>query len=91
MAKSSGRKGRRWRRLRERVKRNQDACWLCGDHIDKTLEWPDPKSFSVDHVEPLSLRPELAEVYSNARAAHLGCNSSRGTGQKIEQPQSRVW
>lgn len=91
MARSKGRTGRPWRRLRERVKRNQSTCWICGQPIDKTLVWPDPQSFSVDHKEPLSLRPELARVYSNLAAAHLGCNSSRNTGASTGQPQSRIW
>ena len=92
-AKDPGRKGRPWRRARERVRRTQDVCHICGEFIDKSLQWPHPQSFSVDHIEPLSLNPHLARDPANLAAAHLGCNSKKGNGTRrpAPQPTSRAW
>ena len=80
MPRSRGRTGRPWRRAAERVRRNQNVCHLCGQVIDKTLPYTHPKSFTVDHVDPLSLNPGGALDYSNLKAAHRSCNSSKGNG-----------
>lgn len=57
----------------------QSPCCRCGQPIDYRLEWPDPRSFSVDHYpHPLDTHPHLAEDPSNLAAAHLDCNSSAG-------------
>ncbi|TPX00978.1 HNH endonuclease [Schumannella luteola] len=53
-------------------------CWLCGQPIDYDLQWPDPGSFSVDHVVPHSRSPELREDPGNLRSSHLLCNQKRG-------------
>ena len=74
-----GRGGSRWNRLRNNLKAQQHPCWLCNQPIDYTLTWPDPHSFSVDHIRPLSTYPPGAEDPSNLRASHLACNSSRQT------------
>lgn len=52
-------------------------CWLCGQAIDYDLVWPDPRSFSLDHIKPRSARPDLEHEPTNHAPAHLGCNSSR--------------
>jgi 5-methylcytosine-specific restriction endonuclease McrA len=66
--------------LREHVRRAQPLCWLCGREIDPAAKYPDPWSFSVDHVIAASIRPDLAETLSNMRAAHIRCNRRRQTG-----------
>jgi 5-methylcytosine-specific restriction endonuclease McrA len=92
MPRSKGRTGHKWREARQWVKRTQGTCYLCGKLIDKTLKWPDPKSFSVDHVTPLSIDDSLALVRSNLKAAHLSCNQSRGNGSRQEAtPNSEEW
>lgn len=51
-------------------------CGLCDSFIDIELSWPNPASFSVDHVTPISLGgPDLR---SNVQASHLGCNLKKG-------------
>jgi 5-methylcytosine-specific restriction endonuclease McrA len=75
---AAGRKGSRWRRLHAGIKAERHPCWLCNQAIDYTLDWPDPQSFSVDHVKSLLTHPHLAEDPANLRAAHLSCNSSKG-------------
>ncbi len=88
-----GRQGHRYRKLRERIKRRDRVCWICGEPIDMALKYPHPMSWSLDHVEPVALRPELALDPTNARGAHLRHNSARGTGggAKDRAAQSRAW
>ena len=52
-------------------------CWICDEAIDRSLPRNQPMSPTIDHVVPLSLggRHEL----DNLRAAHMICNSRRGT------------
>ncbi len=47
--------GRPMRRLRVRVKNEEPVCWLCGQAIDPDLKAPHPQSFSLDHVQPVTL------------------------------------
>ena len=73
--------GRPYRRLQAWVFTTYRDCWICGLPVDKTLpfgRW----SKSLDHVVAVKLRPDLALERSNARLAHLGCNSSKGDGTK---------
>lgn len=92
VAKRPGREGRPWRELRKWVKRTQRVCHLCGEPMDLAIKWPDPRSFSVDHVVPISQAPELALSRANVRAAHLGCNSSKGSGgSKSKRITSEDW
>ncbi|MFF2493239.1 HNH endonuclease [Agromyces sp. NPDC058064] len=67
-------------------------CWLCQQPIDYDLAWPDTESFSLDHFLPRADRPDLTEVWSNFRPAHLSCNSSRGKREpKSMGTPSRAW
>lgn len=90
MTRSKGRTGRPWRRAREHVKRTQRICWLCGAAIDLDLPASDPMSFTVDHVQPLSLGGAEVDV-RNLRAAHRDCNTKRGNGLGKRLPASRSW
>lgn len=55
--------------------RNGGVCWLCGQHIDLARPYPDPMSFTADHVVPVALG---GNVLGSVKPAHLRCNSSRG-------------
>lgn len=50
-------------------------CGLCGEPVDKWLEWPDAMSVSLDHVVPLSRGGDHS--YANVQCAHLGCNQRK--------------
>jgi 5-methylcytosine-specific restriction endonuclease McrA len=52
------------------------ACGICNQPIDLRLKWPDPMSYSIDHIVPRSLGGSHAA--NNLRAAHNKCNASRG-------------
>ena len=66
-ARTHGRKGRPWRRLRAQVLREEPICYLCGVR----------PSTVVDHVLPLSRFPHLAHVRSNLHGACRWCNGSK--------------
>ena len=60
--------GRAWQRVRDAVlERDGRICWLCGQ----------PGANTADHVLPIAHGGN--DDPSNLRAAHLGCNSSRGS------------
>lgn len=49
-------------------------CWLCQEHIDPSLKYPDPMSATADHLEPVSTGGhELGPI----RPAHFKCNNAR--------------
>lgn len=64
-------------------KRNSDGtrgarCALCGNDINYRIKAPHPDSFSVDHIVPVKLRPDLIMDLNNWQPAHRGCNSAKG-------------
>ena len=79
MTPRAGRTTHTFRRLSRALRAEGRPCWLCGQDIDYDADPGSYDSFTVDHILPLSMHPELAEVWSNLAAAHRGCNSSRGT------------
>ncbi|MFE5853469.1 HNH endonuclease [Streptomyces sp. NPDC056500] len=50
-------------------------CELCGSEILRFVDCYDPQAATVDHHMPLSLGGH--HVFSNMRAAHRHCNSSK--------------
>lgn len=64
--------GRGYRRS-EVLAASDRICWLCGGAI--CGQHPDPMSFSIDHVIPISKGG--TDTRDNVRAAHLRCNIRR--------------
>lgn len=52
-----------------------NKCHLCGKEIDLTRKYPDPQSFSIDHVIPVSRGGN--DVLGNVKPAHFGCNAGK--------------
>ena len=73
-----GRNTTAYRLARRQLKATRRPCYHCGQTIDYSLEWPDPGSFSVDHLEPISKRTDLADDPANMAASHLRCNMTKG-------------
>jgi hypothetical protein len=67
-----------YRRARAQVIREETDCWICGEPVDPTLRWPDPRSPSADHVT--RREDGGSNDRSNLRLSHLGCNSGRSRG-----------
>jgi len=61
---------------RKVFERDKWRCHICGDRIDKSLRAPDRGSATLDHIVPLAFGGE--HTMHNIKAAHYGCNSSRG-------------
>lgn len=51
------------------------VCRWCYKLIDLSLRWPDPMSWSADHVVPLDRGGQL---HGERVPMHLKCNSARG-------------
>lgn len=58
-------------------KRDNGLCYICSQVIDVLLEWPHPKSFSIDHIIPLSKGGD--NTLNNVASTHLRCNLSKFT------------
>jgi 5-methylcytosine-specific restriction endonuclease McrA len=78
MSDNHGRRTRRWNRLRANLRAAHRPCCICHQPIDYSLRWPDPQSFTVQHLKPWSRNPELREDPGNLDAAHFKCNTSLG-------------
>jgi 5-methylcytosine-specific restriction endonuclease McrA len=82
VARWHGRKGRPWQRIRAQVLAASNVCHLCGH----------PGADTVDHVIPLSRRPDLAHDLANLRPAHRRCNSAKGARlSTAPHGASRAW
>lgn len=91
MARSKGRTGRPWRRLRLAVLTEHQVCvcHLCGNPIDLDLPRGHPMSATVDHLDPLA-RDGAELDPANLAPAHLRCNARRGTKPISEAKRSRT-
>lgn len=94
MARTHGRKGRPWERLRKQAigtaMQRDPTCPRCHQPLDPPGTWPDrhPLSLSVDHILPLSAGGAGNDP-ANLRVLHYGCNASRGDG--THERVSRAW
>ena len=48
------------------------VCGLCGEPVDRRLQWPHPLSASQDHIVPISRGG--SHTFDNVQCAHLECN-----------------
>jgi hypothetical protein len=56
-------------------------CGICNQPVDKTLEWPDPMSVSLDHIVPMSRGGDHS--YENVQCAHLVCNQTKSAPFRV--------
>lgn len=69
-------------------------CHICGGSIDYQLKTPDPGSFELDHITPVSLAPDLEHEPTNHGASHRRCNRDKWDGPvngTKRTPTSRAW
>lgn len=68
-------------RARKRIAaqvRAGEPCALCGQPIDLSIRYPDPMSFTVDHIVPSSHGG--TDHYEQLRPSHNHCNLARSNG-----------
>lgn len=81
----------RYQKVRTQLKREAPPiCWLCGQWIDLELKFPNPASWTYDHVVSLADGGDPYDI-TNGRPAHLSCNSRRGAKQHEAPKGSRRW
>lgn len=51
-------------------------CQICGRRIGRTLNFPHPRSLSIDHIIPIGRGGD--DVKINVQAVHFRCNASKG-------------
>ena len=88
------------RQLRARTKLNFKArqriiarfvergCYICGEALDRTIRWPDPRSVTLDHVTPVAL--DGADHVDNLRPVHWRCNREKGDNLPTWWQQQRL-
>jgi 5-methylcytosine-specific restriction endonuclease McrA len=79
--------------FKDECKRANTPCWICRGSkgpIQYDARPRTPQSFTVDHVTPTSLGGDPLRR-ANFKAAHYGCNSSRGNTTRGQFPTSRKW
>jgi hypothetical protein len=73
-----GENSRLWREIAKRQRAKGLPCFHCGQPIDYSLKWPDPGSFSADHLKPYVTNAELRYDPGNVVSSHLRCNQTKG-------------
>jgi hypothetical protein len=73
--RSSGYRKLKWKV----IARDGAACALCRQRIDLACRMPEPGTFTLDHIVPVSLGG--SDAIHNLRPAHFHCNKRRGTGE----------
>lgn len=71
-------------KLAEIAERDRWRCGICRKAVSKRLQWPHPRSASLDHIVPLTEDGSLHDPV-NVRLAHLVCNTIRGNRGGGEQ------
>jgi hypothetical protein len=60
----------------EIFERDDWVCRICGEAVDRSLKFPDPRSVCIDHIRPIIANGN--NLRSNVQCAHFGCNSKKG-------------
>lgn len=91
---SAGRKGSRWRTLRQqcfdRDRRVNARCWICGEPIDYAAEPGTRWAWEPDHRLTVDEHPELAYDPTNIMPAHASCNRKRGAEDVARKRRART-
>jgi 5-methylcytosine-specific restriction endonuclease McrA len=90
MARSRGRSGRPWRRVRAQVLAASRTCWICGHGAADTVDHVIALSKGGDPLDPANLRP--AHGVKGCPVCGRKCNSSKGAKTTLPAPRSsRAW
>ena len=88
--KPNPRRANSWRRnqLAARHKATHNPCHICGQPIDPTLKAPDPWSFVVDEIIPVSRGGDPLS-WTNTAPAHRWCNQVK-SAHSLEWAQNEI-
>lgn len=75
-ARLSGRTIEKFTHL-EIFERDGWQCGICGEDVDPELQFPDPRSATLDHIVPIFYGG--GHTRDNVQLAHFFCNTSKGT------------
>lgn len=64
------------------AERDSWKCGICGDYIDRNIDYPDPMSRSLDHIVPMARGG--GHVPDNLQIAHWLCNSVKSDNLEFE-------
>lgn len=83
-------------RFKEEGRKADAPCWLCRGAkgpIDYDAEPGTPYAHTLDHIHPVSERPDLHDDPANWAHAHHSCNASRGARGVVKEclTLSRLW
>jgi 5-methylcytosine-specific restriction endonuclease McrA len=59
-------------------------CQICLTPVDESLEAPDPRSATVDHIVPV-VDPTSEHSYANTQLAHFDCNRRKSATSPTEE------
>jgi 5-methylcytosine-specific restriction endonuclease McrA len=67
------------------------TCIVCDEEIDKTLEYPDKMSATLEHIVPLSKGG--THTWDNVAPSHLLCNGRKGdtTMEEVLERHRAIW
>jgi len=72
---------------RKKIMATECRCGICGQPVDKSLKFPDPKSPCIDHIIPIAKGGNPVDL-DNLQLAHLKCN--RDKSDKVVTKQEIV-
>jgi 5-methylcytosine-specific restriction endonuclease McrA len=92
MARSKGRSGRPWQRLRRQVLAESTHCARCGQPLRPELPWRHPYSSTVDHIVSLCEGGHPTDR-ANLAAMHRTCNVRKENARRKARAlgTSRDW
>lgn len=85
-ARTAGRAGRPWERVKTQCFREETACWLCKRPVDQTLDPRDPWSRTADHLIQLDHKGP-PNKRTNLAMAHRRCNTARSNSLRGLKPE----
>lgn len=77
----SGNQKQQFQRSRKSLQLEQAPCALCGLPINYDLKYPNPWSFTADHIIPVIRGGKSGK--DNIQAAHFRCNRLKGTRMQL--------